>query len=74
MDIANPYFRSRERQSFLENIGVDIHHNAYGYDISEDLPAISAALRAPLENEEYMTVVDVGGDDSGARVLNQFKK
>lgn len=74
MDIANPYFRSRERQLFMENHGIAVHHNSFGYDITEDLPAISATLRAPLENEQYMTVVDVGGDESGARVLNQFKK
>lgn len=74
MDIANPYFRSRERQQFMEDRGIAVYHNSFGYDITEDLPAISATLRAPLENTEYMTVVDVGGDDSGARVLNQFKK
>ena len=74
MDIANPYFRSRERQAVLEKEGIAIHYNSFGYDITEDLPAISATLRAPLENKEYITIVDVGGNDSGARVLNQFKK
>ena len=74
MDIANPYFRSRERQTVLEREGIAIHYNSFGYDITEDLPAISATLRAPLENKDYITVVDVGGNDSGARVLNQFKK
>jgi len=74
MDIANPYFRSRERQKYLENLGIVIHHNSYGYDITEDMPAISASLKAPLENKDYLAIVDAGGDDSGARVLNQFKK
>lgn len=74
MDIANPYFRSRERQKQLEDLGIAIHFNTYGYDISEDLPAITATVRAPLENYDYETVVDVGGNDSGARILNQFKK
>lgn len=74
MDIANPYFRSRERQALLEGLGITMHHNAFGYDIAEDLPAVSAGVRAPLENKDFMTVVDVGGNDSGARVLNQFKK
>ena len=74
MDIANPYFRSRERQKYMENLGIVVHHNSYGYDITEDMPAISASLKTPLENKDYLAVVDVGGDDSGARVLNQFKK
>ena len=74
LDIANPYFRSRERQKVLEEMGVDVHFNSYGYDITEDLPAISATIRAPLENKDYITVADVGGNDSGARILNQFSK
>lgn len=74
MDIANPYFRSREKQDFLEGKGIEVHFNTFGYDITEDLPAISASLRGPLEKENYIAVVDVGGNDSGARVLNQFMK
>ena len=74
MDIANPYFRSRERQALMEEKGIAIHFNTYGYDISEDLPAITATVRAPLENKEFQTVVDVGGNDSGARIINQFRK
>lgn len=74
MDIANPYFRSRERKDELEAQGIDIYFNTYGYDINEDLPAITAQVRAPLENREYVTVVDVGGNDSGARIINQFRK
>lgn len=74
LDIANPYFRSRERQKMLEDLGIKVHYNSFGYDITEDLPALSAALKAPLENKEYHVVTDVGGDDTGARVLNQFKK
>ena len=74
LDIANPYFRSRERQQMMEAAGIDVYYNTFGYDVTEDLPAISAVLRAPLEDEQCMTVVDVGGNDSGARVLKQFAK
>ena len=74
MDIANPYFRSRERQKIMEDQGINVIYNTFGFDITEDLPAISAALRGPLENTEFTTVVDVGGNDSGARVLKQFEK
>jgi len=74
MDIANPYFRSRERQDLMKGNDIDIYYNTYGYDISEDLPAITAQVRAPLENKECKTVVDIGGNDSGARIINQFQK
>ncbi|MCI7249214.1 MAG: ATP-binding protein [Clostridiales bacterium] len=74
MDIANPYFRSRERQKQLQDEGISVIFNEYGYDIAEDLPAITAKVRAPLENPEFTTIVDVGGNDSGARIINQFRK
>lgn len=74
LDIANPYFRSRERQDTMEEMGIKVYHNSFGYDISQDLPALSAAIREPLENKEFTCIVDLGGDDSGARVLNQFRK
>ncbi len=74
MDIANPYFRSRERQELLEDMGISVHHNSFGYDITEDLPALSACMRGPLEDRDFTVVADVGGDSAGARVLNQFKK
>ena len=74
LDIMNPYFRSRERQKMMEDLGIMVQFNSFGYDITEDLPALSAALKTPLENKEYMAVVDVGGDSDGAKVQNQFRK
>lgn len=74
LDIANPYFRSREKQDAMEDMGIKVYHNSFGYDITQDLPALSAAIREPLENKDFSVIVDAGGDDSGARVLNQFRK
>lgn len=74
LDIANTYFRSRERQALLEEKGVSVYSNTFGYDITADLPAITARIRAPLEDPECNTIVDAGGDDSGARILVQFNK
>ncbi len=74
LDIANPYFRSRERQQQLEEKGIHVYSNTFGYDITADLPAITARIKAPLEDETCHTVVDAGGDDLGARILIQFEK
>ena len=74
LDIANPYFRSRELKSMLTSKGIDIYSDAFGYNTTTDLPALSATARRPLESKDTFTVVDVGGDASGARVLNQFRK
>ena len=74
LDIANPYFRSRERKEMLEAAGVKVYGNAYAHEITAELPALGADIRAPLEDRGCRVIVDVGGNDSGAIVLNQFGK
>ncbi len=58
----------------MEEKGIRVYSNTFGYDITADLPAITAAIRAPLEDPDCQTVVDAGGDDLGARILIQFDK
>ena len=74
LDIANPYFRSRERRALLESVGVAVYGSAYAHEITAELPALGADIRAPLEDADCRVIVDVGGNDSGAVVLNQFGK
>ena len=75
LDVANPYFRSRERMDLLEANGVRVYGDAYhSTGATAELPALTAALRAPLEDEGCQTIVDLGGNDAGARVLLQFEK
>jgi len=74
LDIANPYFRSREKKYLLEKKGVKVYSNTFDYDITADLPAITARIKAPLEDITCYTIVDAGGDSSGARILIQFEK
>lgn len=74
LDIANPYFRSRERKDVLERAGVSVYGNAYEHEITAELPALGANIRAPLEDRDCRVIVDVGGNDTGALVLNQFGK
>ena len=74
LDIANPYFRSRERRNTLERAGISVYGSAYDHEITAELPALGANIRAPLENSDCRVIVDVGGNDSGALVLNQFGK
>jgi hypothetical protein len=74
LDIANPYFRSRERRSLLEGAGVAVYGSLYREEITAELPALGAAALAPLQDPGCLTLIDAGGNDSGALVLNQFKK
>jgi len=74
LDVANPYFRSREKRDMLEASGIEVHADTFGGMQAAELPALTASLRGPLENPECQTVIDLGGNDAGARVLRQFGK
>ncbi|MCF0120735.1 MAG: ATP-binding protein [Oscillospiraceae bacterium] len=74
LDIINPYFRSREQRKMLEDAGVGVYGSAYRDEITAELPALGAGIRAPLENKRCRVIIDAGGNDSGAIVLKQFGK
>ncbi|NCB30487.1 MAG: ATP-binding protein [Clostridia bacterium] len=72
LDIANPYFRSREQRRLLEESGVSVYGSAYREEITAELPALGAGARAPLEDESCLCIVDLGGNGEGAKVIRQF--
>jgi len=74
LDIVNPYFRSRERRDMLEKAGISVYGSVFIRDVSAELPALGATVRSPLEDNDCRVIVDAGGNDSGALVLNQFGK
>jgi len=74
LDIVNPYFRSQERRELLESKGIAVYGSMYRTEITAELPALSAKIRIPLENESFRVIIDAGGNDAGALVLNQFTK
>ena len=74
LDIENPYFRSRERGEALENAGIRTHSDPSGGRNGSELQTMSASIRAPLEDEGCRVILDCGGDNTGAMVLNQFSK
>ena len=74
LDIINPYFRSRERRDMLEENGIAVHGSLYKKEITAEIPALGASVRAPLEDAGCRVIIDAGGNDSGAIVLNQFKR
>ncbi len=71
LDIVNVYFRTREKRDFLQSkniLPIDSSIQA----TTLDLPAVSAQVTAPIYDKSYNYVIDVGGDDVGARVLGRF--
>jgi len=74
LDIVNPYFRSQEQRELLESNGITVYGSAYNKVITAELPALNANIRIPLESDSRRVIIDVGGNDAGALVLNQFSK
>jgi len=72
LDIVNPYFRSRERKSLLEEAGVTLVTSSQAA-AHADIPALPAELLTIFENRELRGVLDIGGDPVGARVLARFR-
>jgi len=71
LDIVNPYFRSREAAKQLEALGIRAI-NPTGEQAHADLPIILPEIKGAIEQHQGVVVLDVGGDDVGARVLSSL--
>ena len=71
LDIINPYFRSREAVKELANIGVQSLLPP-GDQVYADLPIVIPQIKGAIEDHEGKLILDVGGDDQGARVLSSL--
>jgi len=71
LDVVNLYFRSREKEDILTELGVKMISSSVKAS-AVDIPAISAEVYGPLQDESYEAILDVGGDPAGARVLGRY--
>lgn len=74
LDIVNPYFRSRERKIFLEELGVHVLDSSINNNQTLDLPALPAGIMGIIQNTNIKAILDIGGDPVGARVLARFSE
>ncbi len=72
LDIVNPYFRTADVKSTLEKLGVKTIIPPYA-GTNVDVPALPAQINMIFEDSSCMAILDVGGDDSGARVLGGYR-
>ncbi len=73
LDVANTYFRSREKFKFLEGYGI-LTKSSNIEGSGTDLPAISPGVLGPLQDDDCNVIMDVGGDFVGARALGRYRK
>ena len=68
LDLVNPYFRSREAAEPLTELGIRVVIPP-GAQRFADLPILLPEVKGLLERRDLLSVLDVGGDDVGSRVL-----
>lgn len=71
MDIVNPYFRTNDAVSFLNDEGVSVIAPEYA-NTNLDLPSLPSDIISVFSENSPPSVLDVGGDDDGAIALGQF--
>jgi tRNA uridine 5-carbamoylmethylation protein Kti12 len=72
MDIVNPFFRSSDVKSIMEDMNIKVISPIFA-NTNVDVPALPAEINAVFEDESLHSVLDVGGDDVGAKVLGRYK-
>ncbi|MFA5575869.1 MAG: ATP-binding protein [Tissierellaceae bacterium] len=71
LDVVNMYFRSREKAKELTELGIKVIGSQVNAPAIE-VPSISAEVYAPLQDPSYDLILDVGGDQVGARALGRY--
>lgn len=71
LDVVKPYFRTRSARALLTESGIDLLAPE-GPNIHADLPIIVPEIRSHLRQSHRRLIIDVGGDDVGARVLGSL--
>jgi hypothetical protein len=73
LDLVNPYFRSREAKAEMEARGVRVVVPP-GDQAMADLPIVLPEVQGLLNPPPgTISILDMGGDDVGARVLSSFR-
>jgi hypothetical protein len=72
LDVVKPYFRSRSARALMADKGVTVVAPE-GENLFADLPIIVPQIRTLVRDPGRKVVMDVGGDDTGARVLGSLR-
>lgn len=71
LDIINPFFRSADARAILERHGVELLTTVFA-NTNVDVPAIPATVFGLFTNKSRHAVLDIGGEDLGARILGSL--
>lgn len=72
-DIINPYFRTADAKEELEKNNIWVILPMYA-NTNVDVPALPPEVYSLFQKKEYKAILDVGGDDLGAKAVSRFKE
>lgn len=73
LDIVNPFFRTADVRNLLEEKGIKVITPVYA-NTNVDVPSLPGEINAMFEDRSYSVILDVGGDDLGARAVSRYKE
>lgn len=71
LDIVNPYYRTADAKEELEKAGIHVEVPLYA-NTNVDVPALTGFMGALMEDKNKLVVLDVGGDDLGAKAVARY--
>jgi len=72
LDIVNPFYRSSDCASVLEEAGIRLVTPMYAGS-NVDAPVLPPDMYVIFDDESYQGIFDIGGEDMGALVLGSLK-
>ncbi len=72
LDIVNPFFRRADARGELEQRGIKVVAPVYA-NTNVDVPSLPPEINTLFEDRSYHVVLDVGGDDLGARAVSRYQ-
>lgn len=70
LDIVNPYFRTADFEEMFAKRGIALKAPAYA-NSNLDIPALNISVKSLLDEYDSV-IIDVGGDDEGAKALGRY--
>ncbi|NTV88984.1 MAG: P-loop NTPase [Clostridiales bacterium] len=71
LDIVNPFFRTADVASILESKGIKVITPVFA-NTNMEVPSLPPDIYSVFNQKDYRVVIDVGGDDLGAKVLARY--
>lgn len=72
LDMINPFYRTADAAAALEHRGVRMIVPPFA-GTNVDVPALPPAVRSVFDQPDAFAVLDIGGEDLGARVLASLR-